>query len=107
VTSIIDTVELPIPSLDDYLRAVMNFIDKTAKIVQIDFEQNQFYIDESNQNDKYKIEKTFSSSKISFINSSILQVENNNALVDIDYLFYVNETYKVVIDRSNLTDIIN
>jgi hypothetical protein len=106
-TAIIDNVELPIPSLDEYLRGAMNFVDKTAKIVQVNFEHNQFYVDESTQTAKYKIEKTYSSSKISFINSSILQVENKDALIDIDYLFYVNETYNVIIDRSNLTDIIN
>jgi hypothetical protein len=41
-TMIIDYVELSIPSMDDYIRNVMSFIDKTAKIVQIDFEQNRF-----------------------------------------------------------------
>ena len=38
-TTIIDFVELPIPSMDDYIRNVMSFIDKTAKLVQIDFDQ--------------------------------------------------------------------
>jgi hypothetical protein len=106
ITNIIDTVELPIPSLDDYVRSMLNFVDKMAKLVQVDFEQNQFYIDESNQSEKYKTEKFKSSTKISFINSSILSIDNKNSLVDIDYLFYIDETYKIVVDRSKLSDIV-
>ena len=106
ITTIIDTVELPIPSLDDYVRSMLNFVDKMAKLVQIDFEQNQFYIDESNQSEKYKTEKFKSSTKISFINSSILSIDNKNSLVDIDYLFYIDETYKIVVDRSELDNIV-
>jgi hypothetical protein len=105
-TTIIDTVELPIPSLDDYIRSMLNFVDKMSKLVQIEFEQNQFYIDESKQSEKYKTEKFKSSTKISFINSSILSIDNKNSLVDIDYLFYIDETYKIVIDRSELDNII-
>lgn len=105
-TTVIDEAELPIPSMDDYIRSILNFIDKTVKIVKIDYDQNNLYIDESEQSNKYKSENSIASTKITVSRASDLNVEYTE-LKDIDYLFYVNETYNVIIDKSNLSNMLS
>lgn len=106
-TTFIETIHLSIPSMDDYLRAVMNFFDKSAKLVQVDYTQNLMVINSSNDTAAYRSKDSLSTTKIIKTISSNLIVENEQNLMDIDYKFYINEVYDAIIDRSILTDILD
>lgn len=103
-TTLIERVKLAIPSMDDFLRGVMNFFDKTAKLITLDYEKNIFKTEMGNQSSLYR--KTDNTTiKVITTKSSILQFDHIDGLKDIDYIFYINETYDVIVDRSILSSL--
>jgi hypothetical protein len=102
-TSFIEQLQLAIPSMDDYIRVMMNFFDKTAKIVTIDYEKNIAVTESSNTQKKYQqVDKLSHHSQIIKTVSSNTEIINTTSLSDINYTFYINETYNVIVDKSIL-----
>lgn len=105
-SSIIGSVQLSIPSMDDYIRTMMNFFDKLTKVVTIEYESNIFTVTDADESKTYQsTSKISSAANIIKTSSNIISVTVDDNLSNIDYTFYINETYDVIVDRQNLSDV--
>jgi hypothetical protein len=105
-TNFIEEVALPIPTLDDFFRASLNFFDKTAKYAQIQAEKNILVYNKNNENSDYQKLSSNVPIKIIKTNSDIVTYEHNDGLTNINYRFILNKTYTVTVDNNKLNDII-
>jgi hypothetical protein len=106
-TTFIEETALPIPTLDDFFRASLNFFDKTAKYAQIAAEKNILFYSKNNNNSDYQTISSNIAAKIIKTNSDILTYKTDKGITNINYKFTINKTYTLTVDNNKLDDIIN
>jgi hypothetical protein len=91
--------------MDEYLRAALNFIDKSAKYVDLNFEKDDSFIDIGNESAKYQQKDNLFTSSIIENNSTISNIVTNEGISDIDYRFTINTNFIVTVDSNKLAEI--
>jgi len=104
-TTFIENIQLAIPSLDDYMRVMLNFFDKMAKLVTIDYTKNLIEVNAAGASKTFQQNKSITDVRIIKTNSSMLTFTNEQNLTDIDYKFYIDETYDIIVNRSKLAEL--